>query len=392
MVTNKELIAAGLLSPRSRADAGFAALAALSSQLLNRGAPRLTPTPPPIDLNAVMGAYNQTLQNDLQRGLALRQFQRSEEEYARKQKERENLLKMIEPQTVQTMDDDMAPMTEQQPSALMQSLPAAMRPIFRGLVTGGQAPAAFASLFAAGLKDNTPSSIKTLNYINSALAGLPANSPQRATLEAMRTKLLTPAGTNIEVNTQKGAGGQVIDSMKDLRESTNTARGILQQMNELESLINQGAKTGFGQEAITEVNKFLRAFGLSDSDVSNEEQFRAITTESAISNVKRLGSQPTDKDLDMVFQAGPQLSNTREGNLKLIAAAKEKARRTIARNNFLNEYARANIDKIKNDPLLFLVERDNLIAQFDKRQGFGNFKYTPPAASSPASNVPGMFR
>jgi len=392
MVTNKELIAAGLLSPNSRADAGFAALAALSSQLLNRGAPRLTPTPPPIDLNAVMGAYNQTLQNDLQRGLALRQFQRSEEEYARKQQARDAFLKELQPQTVQTMDEDMAPMTVQQPSALMQSLPAAMRPIFRGLVLGDKGAEAFGAVLGAGLKDRTPTSIKTLNYIDSALARLPEGSPQRETYLKMREKILTPAGTNIEVNTQKGAGGQVIDSIKDLRDSSNTARGILQQMNELESLINRGAKTGFGQEAITEVNKFLRAFGLSDSDVSNEEQFRAITTEAAISNVKRLGSQPTDKDLDMVFQAGPQLSNTREGNLKLIAAAKEKARRTIARNNFLNEYARANIDKIKNDPLLFLVERDNLIAQFDKRQGFGNFKYTPPAGLSPANNVPSMFQ
>jgi len=143
---------AGLLSPSSRFDAGLRALAELSSQLVARGAPRTTPTPPPMNLGRVMQAYDQSIQNDLQRGLALRQFQRSEEDYARKQQERENLLKMIEPQTVQTMDEDMAPMTVQQPSALMQSIPAAMRPIFRGLVRSGQAPEALGSYFAAMMK------------------------------------------------------------------------------------------------------------------------------------------------------------------------------------------------------------------------------------------------
>ena len=139
MVTNKELIAAGLLSPRSREDAGFAALAALSSQLINRGAPRLTPTPPPIDLGAVMNAYNQTIQNDLQRGLAMRQFQRSEEQYKREQQEREALkaafAPVMEPVTLNltTADVDGAEMNTQRtvnmlmPSPLLRELPANLR-------------------------------------------------------------------------------------------------------------------------------------------------------------------------------------------------------------------------------------------------------------------------
>ena len=383
---------AGLLSPSSNFDAGLRALAELSSQLVARGAPRLTPTPPPMNLGRVMQAYDQSIQNDLQRGLTLQQFQRSEEEYARKQQERENLLKMIEPQTVQTMDDDMAPMTVQQPSALMQSLPAAMRPIFRGLVTGGQAPAAFASLFAAGLKDDTPPSIKTLNYINSALAGLPANSPQRATLEAMRTKLLTPAGTNVSVSTGKSAGDLILKGLDDSRQAGSIATSTLSEMNELEGLYNQGVKTGFGQELFTTINKALKAAGLSDVDVSNEEQFLAITTQAAISNVKKLGVNPTDRDLDMVFRAGPQLMNSREGNLRLIAAAKEKARRVIARTRFLNQFALENEKLINTNPTRFYLMQGNALLDFDKKQGFGNFKYTPPAASPTASNVPSMFK
>lgn len=388
----QKFIDMGLLSPTSRSDAAFMGLANLGAQLMNRGAPRLTPTPPPIDLNSVMQTYQNAIQGDLQRGLALRQFQRSEEEYARKQQARDAFLKELQPQTVQTMDEDMAPMTVQQPSALMQSIPAAMRPIFRGLVLGDKGAEAFGAVLGAGLKDRTPTSIKTLNYIDSALAGLPKGSPQRATLEAMRTKILTPSGTNVSVSTGKGAADLILKGLDQSREAGGIAASTLSEMNELEGLYNKGVKTGFGQELFTTINKALRAAGLSDVDVSNEEQFLAITTQAAISNVKKLGVNPTDRDLDMVFRAGPQLMNSREGNLKLIAAAKEKARRVIARTKFLNEFALKNEKLINTNPTRFYLMQGNALLDFDKRQGFGNFKYTPPAASSPASNVPGMFR
>lgn len=383
---------AGLLSPSSRFDAGLRALAELSSQLVARGAPRTTPTPPPMNLGRVMQAYDQSIQNDLQRGLALRQFQRSEEDYARKQQARDAFLNELQPQTVQTMDEDMAPMTVQQPSALMQSIPAAMRPIFRGLVLGDKGAEAFGAVLGAGLKDRTPTSIKTLNYIDSALARLPEGSPQRATLQAMKTKLLTPAGTNVSVSTGKSAGDLILKGLDESRKAGGIAASTLSEMNELESLYDKGVKTGFGQELFTTINKALRAAGLSDVDVSNEEQFLAITTQAAISNVKKLGQNPTDRDLDMIFQAGPQLMNTREGNLKLIAAAKEKARRVIARTKFLNQFALENEELINTNPTRFYLKQGNALLDFDKRQGFGNFKFTPPAGKSTGSSVPSIYR
>jgi hypothetical protein len=131
---------------------------------------------------------------------------------------------------------------------------------------------------------------------------------------------------------------------------------------------------------------------LSDVDVSNEEQFLAITTQAAISNVKKLGQNPTDRDLDMIFQAGPQLMNTREGNLKLIAAAKEKARRVIARTKFLNQFALENEELINTNPTRFYLMQGNSLLDFDKRQGFGNFKFTPPAGKSTGVSVPSIYK
>ena len=148
---------AGLLSPSSRFDAGLRALAELSSQLVARGAPRLTPTPPPMNLGRVMQAYDQSIQNDLQRGLAMRQFERSEEEYARKQQERaaiSNMLADVEvPVTVgEPVTGETTTVMQTQPSPLMQTLPAALRPLFRGLVKSGQGPQVASALFASAIK------------------------------------------------------------------------------------------------------------------------------------------------------------------------------------------------------------------------------------------------
>ena len=148
---------AGLLSPSSRFDAGLRALAELSSQLVARGAPRLTPTPPPMNLGRVMQAYDQSIQNDLQRGLAMRQFERSEEEYARKQQERDaisNMLADVEvPVTVgEPVTGETTTVMQTQPSPLMQTLPAALRPLFRGLVKSGQGPQVASALFASAIK------------------------------------------------------------------------------------------------------------------------------------------------------------------------------------------------------------------------------------------------
>ena len=153
----QKFINMGLLSPTSRSDAAFMGLANLGAQLMNRGAPRLSPTPPPIDLNSVMQTYQNAIQGDLQRGLALRQFQRSEEEYARKQQERDAISNMLAdvqvPVTVgEPVTGETTTVMQTQPSPLMQTLPAALRPLFRGLVKSGQGPQVASALFASAIK------------------------------------------------------------------------------------------------------------------------------------------------------------------------------------------------------------------------------------------------
>ena len=145
----QKFIDMGLLSPTSRSDAAWMGLANLGGQLMNRGAPRLSPTPPPIDLNSVMQTYQNAMQGDLQRGLALRQFERSEEKYKREQQEREALkaafAPVMEPVTLKstTVDEDGAEMNTQRtvnmmmPAPLLRELPANLRQTITTAAEGG---------------------------------------------------------------------------------------------------------------------------------------------------------------------------------------------------------------------------------------------------------------
>jgi len=65
----------GLLNSGDRKDAALMGLLQLGGQLANRGAPRLSPTPPPIDLGAAMKTYQQGMSNAMQRSLLTRKFE-----------------------------------------------------------------------------------------------------------------------------------------------------------------------------------------------------------------------------------------------------------------------------------------------------------------------------
>ena len=69
-----------------------------------------------------------------------------------KKAERDAIANALKPQTVETMDNDMAPMTVQQPSALMQTVPETYRPIVQAFANAGQGQQALGAILGAALK------------------------------------------------------------------------------------------------------------------------------------------------------------------------------------------------------------------------------------------------
>lgn len=69
----------GLLSPTDKRDAAINGLLVLGAQLANRGAPRLSPTPPPIDLAGAMNVYQSGIKNAMAQNMAVRKLEQEKQ-------------------------------------------------------------------------------------------------------------------------------------------------------------------------------------------------------------------------------------------------------------------------------------------------------------------------
>lgn len=304
-----DFIKAGLLSPQSRSDAGWSALAQLSSQLLNRGAPRYSPTPPPMDLGAVMGAYNKSMQNDLQRGLAMHQFKRSEDEYARKEMERDAIANALKPQNVQTMDNDMAPMTVQQPSALMQTVPETYRPIVQAFANAGQGQQALGAILGAALKPR-PRGSSLMQEAQLLFPNDPAK--QGAFIERIRNK--SAVAINMKHAPQNIVSTVAAENFKTAGAAAAAAGAKLHQLGEMKNLLASGVATGTLADQTLSVRKFLSDFGVVNDDLPIQEAIASLGKELALSKHGRGMGPMTDKDFDIYQAIVPRLGNTAAGN------------------------------------------------------------------------------
>lgn len=322
---------ASLLSPKAKFNAGLRALGELSSQLVNRGAPRLSPTPPPMNLGRVMDAYNSTIQNDMQRGLAMHQFKRSEDEYARKQQERDAISNMLAPvmrpvteNVLTDVNQDGADIIEQRttmqqtPSALMQTLPAALRPSVAALAQAGQGPSAISAILAAAVKPQAGSSLMKeaqLLYPNDPAA-------QKAFIEkARKSAALSIEMKNNPANIVATVAGE---GFKEAAAQVGPAGQKLFQLNEMENLISSGAPTGKVADATLGVRKILSDFGYDDPSVPIQTAIRSLGRELALSKHGPGMGPMTDADFVIYQSIVPKMGNTVGGNNLLLKRLKRE--------------------------------------------------------------------
>jgi hypothetical protein len=112
-------------------------------------------------------------------------------------------------------------------------------------------------------------------------------------------------------------------------------------LSNLENIIDKGLQTGFGAELGLSLNRIGQAIVGPDfkaGDIAGAESFAAGATQLILPEVKKLGVNPTDKDLDFVVKGSPELSKSVEGNKLMLKALKISNARSIDAHNFDNEF------------------------------------------------------
>ena len=145
------------------------------------------------------------------------------------------------------------------------------------------------------------------------------------------------------------------NAIKDLEGSLTAgydAQNILPTYSSMRNLISEGVKTGTGAEAAKAISKAgqLLVPGFNVESTSKLEQFDALSKGVIIPQVKKLGANPTNTDLQFIVDSAPGIGKTPEGNLLLLNVLEIGAKRDAAVAEWSANWQLENANLLERNP------------------------------------------
>ena len=112
-------------------------------------------------------------------------------------------------------------------------------------------------------------------------------------------------------------------------ESADTARGNLNDLNDMLHLFELGAKTGWNQEFKDQFRSAFRSLGFEPKDLEINEVLKTKMTDLALDRLTKLKGAASDKDIDFVLAAGAQMTKSERANEIILKIAKVYAQDEI---------------------------------------------------------------
>ena len=226
---------------------------------------------------------------------------------------------------------------------------------FTPLLTGAAKPVPF-----TGNESNAALSLYQTNdpvkiFNKFGQAGLDA-----VTKKAQETRLAERPVTNISVQNQmqKGFGENLTETITSNIKSGRLASPILGAVDSMQILLDEGVKTGFGQETMLQVGKVGQVFNpdFNIKGLAGQEALQSISTNLVLPQVKQLGVNPTDTDLKFINTGSPSLSKTVAGNKLMLSALRLKAERDQDLAKFTNTWLSRNSRLTTTNPTQAYVQ------------------------------------
>jgi hypothetical protein len=228
--------------------------------------------------------------------------------------------------------------------------------------------------------------------------GLEAVSAQAAKM-AKGKQPVTNITNQVSTGVQKGFGETFTDTVAGNIKAGRSAVSTLGTIQNMQALLDEGVRTGFGQESILALNRAGQLFDpeFKIKGAAGQEAFQSFATGIILPQVKQLGVNPTDADLKFISTGSPGLSKTVEGNKLLLSALDLKLKREVDLARFTNQFLSQNQNVVTNNPVqaftmfndafdsytqtspLYGPAADNLRQRFN---AIGTARSTNPAARS----------
>jgi len=181
--------------------------------------------------------------------------------------------------------------------------------------------------------------------------------------------------------------------IKDLEGSLTAgyeAQSTLPTYRTMSQLIDQGIQTGAGAEAAKTISTAgqLLVPGFNVDTVARTEAFDSLSKNVIIPQVKKLGANPTNTDLQFIVDSAPSIGKTPEGNKLLLNALEIGAKRDAALAEWTATWQMQNADLLERNPSQARAKlfQDKLKFTKDLQA------QTAPDVLSIKSQVPGMVQ
>ena len=158
---------------------------------------------------------------------------------------------------------------------------------------------------------------------------------------------------NISNSQQKGFGDELTTITTGNIRAGRAAVPAISSIKNMQVLLDEGVKTGFGQSTVLQLGKAGQFFNpdFNIRGLAGTEAFDAFSTNVILPQAKQLGTNPTDKDLAFVERGAPTLSKTVAGNKLILSALELKLEREKDLSKFTNDWIAKNNKLTINDPV-----------------------------------------
>jgi hypothetical protein len=169
---------------------------------------------------------------------------------------------------------------------------------------------------------------------------------------ARQEKLKRAGATNVVTNVaNKEFASNVIKDLEGSLTAGYDAQSTLPTISSMKNLITEGVRTGTGAETAKIISKAgqLLVPGFNVESTSKLEQFDALSKGVIIPQVKKLGANPTNTDLQFIVDSAPGIGKTPEGNLLLLNVLEIGAKRDAELASWTADWQLKNASLIENN-------------------------------------------
>lgn len=223
---------------------------------------------------------------------------------------------------------------------------------FKPVVSGGAKPTPFTgeTANAANILYRTTDPQKIFaQYGQAGLDAVARKAEQLAEGKRPVTNITAP----VTISMQKGFGENLTETITANQKAGRSAASTLSTVDNMKMLLDEGVRTGFGQETLLRLGQAGQLFdpNFNTKGLAGQEAFQAFSTQIVLPQVKQLGANPTDTDLKFIVTGSAGLAKTVEGNKLLLDTLTLKLQREQDLARFSNQWLATNSRLVKTDPI-----------------------------------------